>query len=183
MTSPTGIIGEYAKRTGVMLDDGDPIVGISTLLDIAKEHDRSVLSELLARILDERMAGIREAIASNEHPITVEEIAALNRAAARNAQSEMTYAAQALVKQQFWRMSAMGAAALMGLVLVSGTVGAAVMGYVTPTPPELTYQDQPDGSRIGYYYVHGATKPAPQQPESPPPAPTAAPQQKKGVHS
>jgi len=73
------------------------------------------------------MAGIREAIASNEHPITVEEIAALNRAAARNAQSEMTYAAQALVKQQFCRMSAIGAASLVAALLVSGSVGAAVM--------------------------------------------------------
>lgn len=172
--TPPGIIGEYAKRTGVLLDEGDPIIGISTLLDIAKEQDRAALAELL----DKHAAGVREAVALIEHPITVEEIRTLNRAAGRNAQAEMVAAAREVVKQHYWRMTAIGAAVLVAGGLVCGGMGAAIMWFVTPSPPELTYQDQPDGSRIGYYFVRPASHSAPQ---TEPATPAAKPAKGKGA--
>jgi hypothetical protein len=84
-------------------------------------------------------------------PITSDEIQALNRAAARHAMSELTYAVKALVKQQFWRLSTtVGAAALVGLVLISGGMGAVAMWATTPA---LTILNQVDGSQIAYYFV------------------------------
>ena len=64
--------------------------------------------------------------------VTREEIEALNRAAAKHAVSELTYAAKALVKQQLWRLSAFGAAAMVAGGLACGGIGAAAVWATTP---------------------------------------------------
>ena len=144
---------------------------IEALADIPGEVNQSLdqHAATISELLRKHAALISET--APEATITVEDIRTLSRAAGRNAQSEMVYAAQAVVKQLYWRMTAIGAAALLTGGLVCGGLGASIMRFVTPLPPVLTYADQPDGSRIGYYFVRAATRAA-DVPSSAAPPPT-----------
>ena len=126
-------------------------------LHLGVQHD--LMRDLVARLK------------TMQAPITPDEIQALNHAAARHTTSELTYVAKALVKQEFWKLSVLGAAAMVAGGLACGGIGAAL---VWKNSPALIYQDQPDGSRVGYYFVRPAPKHA--SPAAPtPPEETHAP--------
>lgn len=126
---------------------------IEAIADIPGEIDRALDQHAaeMAAMLKKHAAQMSEVSAQPQ--ITMEEIQALNRAAARHAQSEMTHAACALVKHQVWTLSSIGAVAMVAWGLVCGGIGAAA---VWASRPALTYQDQADGSQIAYFFTRDA---------------------------
>lgn len=137
------IIAEIATRNGVLLERHDPILLVSTMLDMHEADQRE---------RDERIAAALSEINRPPAVLTDKQVDDIGARLARGAVTWIGGMVQAANRRHYALMlAALLAAAIVGGVVTS--LGFGLHRWLTPAPPALTCQDDRGGTVCFYWKV------------------------------